>query len=272
MLLETTPGVPGRTTRGASSEGLLPLSDATSHLLPDGYLRTGSIVRVSGGAGATAVALSLVAGPCRAGAWVGCVGFPELGWEAAGGIGLPLDRTVVVEVSGSPDDGVRGGGVRGGDAWDGDVRVKVLAAMVDAFEIVVCGPAVVLTLSTVRRLKARARERGSALVRVAGHGSQLRSRAHGAWPDEDVVLEVTDATWEGLGRGWGNLSRRSVVVQVGGRGPLSRRRHCRVDFDPSGRAVQVPVRSGGVGESSDVADGSSDIAGGRIVHLPTGTG
>lgn len=239
---------PGVATRvdggGATPDGLLPLGDAISHLVPTGSLRTGSLVRVSGGAGATSLAMALVAGPCRAGARIGCVGFAELGWEAAENMGLPLDRVVVVEMP--------------GDAG-GDLPVKVMAALVDAFEIVVLGPEVAVTPSIARRLKARARERRSLLLRVDVHVPGLhRSRPSRAWPDEDVVLEVTESAWEGLGRGWGHLSRRRVIVQVTGRGSSSCGRRHRVDFGPSGAATCEPVRGGrGVGE---------------VVALGTGTG
>lgn len=204
-----------------SPAGIFPLSDATRHLLPDGGLRQGSLVQVSGSAGATTLALALVAGPCRGGAWVGCVGFPELGWEAVGQVGLPLQRAVVVAM---PPDARS-------ELW-----AKVMAAMVDAFEVVMCGPGVMATNATVRKLRARARERGSVLVQVGARGPGPCFSSSSPWSEADVVLRVLESTWEGLGQGWGNLSRRTMVVQVGGRGSLSRPRRCEVTFDRSGRA------------------------------------
>lgn len=199
----------------------MPLSDATRHLLPTGGLRPGSLVQVSGSAGATTMALALLTGPCRAGAWVGCVGFAELGWEAVGEVGLPLHKAVVVEMP---------------DRARSELWAKVMAAMVDAFEIVLCGPGVTATGSMVRRLRARARERGSVLVQVSAHNPDPCSGPTSPWSEGDVVLRVLEGTWEGLGQGWGKLSRRTLVVQVGGKGPLSRPRRCEVTFGRSGCA------------------------------------
>lgn len=237
------PGALGGTVSGGLQTGLLPLSDSTRHLLPGGGLRPGSLVQVSGSAGATTMALALLAGPCRGGAWVGCVGFPELGWEAAGEVGLPLQKVVAV---GMP-----------GDARS-ELWAKVMAAMVDAFEIVMCGPGVVATTTTVRKLRARARERGSVLVQVTARGPDPRASPVSPWSEGDVVLRVLESTWEGLGQGWGNLSRRTMVVQVGGRGSLSRPRHCEVTFGRSGCAE---------GGSLQV-----EHAGGNVVDLATRAG
>lgn len=221
-------GILGETVPGGLHAGLLPLSDATSHLLPGGGLRPGALVHVSGGAGATTMALAMVAGPCRAGAWVGCVGFPELGWEAAGEVGLPLQRVVAVEIP--------------GDART-PFRTKAMAAMVDAFELVVCGPGAVVTTSTARRLRARARERGSVLVQVSGRNFDGGARSSVVpRPEGDVSLRVLGTEWEGLGRGWGYLSRRTTLVEVSGRGPLGRPRRCEVTFGSSGSAEGGPSR------------------------------
>lgn len=218
----------GGTVPAGLQTGGFPLSDATRHLLPTGGLRPGSLVQISGSAGATTMALALLAGPCRAGAWVGCVGFPELGWEAAGEVGLPLHKAAVVVM---PGDSRR-------ELW-----AKVMAAMVDAFEIVMCGPGVLVGSATARKLRARARERGSVLVQVTAWNPDPRSGPVVAWGEGDVVVRVLKSRWEGLGQGWGKLSRRTMVVQVGGRGPLSRPRRCEVTFGRSGctegRTVQV---------------------------------
>ncbi len=138
---------------------LLPLTGATEHLLAGGGLARGSIVQVSGAAGATTLALALVAGPCHTGSWVACVGFPQLGWEAVEEIGLPLERLVAVRTP--PRH------------W-----TKVVAALLDAFELVMCGPEVVPTAAELRNLAARARERESVLVAVTGAATTLAATSN----------------------------------------------------------------------------------------------
>jgi hypothetical protein len=171
------------------------------------------------------------------------VGFPELGWEAAAEVGLPLQKAVAVGLPGDAHS----------ELW-----AKVMATMLDAFEIVMCGPGVVATASTVRKLRARARERGSVLVQVTARGPDHHTSPVSRWSEGDVVLRVLESTWEGLGQGWGSLSRRTMVVQVGGRGSLSRPRHCEVTFDRSGSA------EGGFPHV--------DLVGGNVVDLVTRAG
>ena len=208
-----------------AEERLLPLTAATEHLLPGGGLIRGSVVTLGGGAGATTLALALVAGPCRTGSWVAFVGFPELGWEAAEEVGLRLDRLVSVH---APSRG-----------W-----ARVVAALVDAFDVVLCGPDVVPAPAELRNLRARARERGSVLVGVGGTvpgpGGSVLGRPGRAWPSGDVRLRVVRSRWQGLGEGWGRLGRRHLDVVVEGRGELSRPRRHEVVLDARGR----PVASG----------------------------
>ncbi|MEZ5239459.1 MAG: hypothetical protein R2716_11145 [Microthrixaceae bacterium] len=175
---------------------LLPLADSVGHLFPGGCLRRGSAVRVSGADGATTLALALAAGPCRSGAWLGCAGFRDLGWEAASQVGLPLRRVVDVASGEAP----------------------VLAAMLDTFDLVLCGPQVSVGSRMWERLRARARERGAVIVAV----DAPRDRADRSCLRSDVDVTVRSSTWEGLGSGWGNLSGRRIAVEVRGRGAMAR--------------------------------------------------
>jgi hypothetical protein len=200
---------------------LLPLTGATEHLLAGGGLARGSIVQVCGGAGATTLALALVAGPCHSGSWVACVGFPQLGWEAAEEVGLPLERLVAVRTP--PQQ------------W-----TKVVAALLDAFEVVLCGPEVVPGAGELRNLQARARERESVLVGVVGSATALDARRRvRRWPLGDVVLRVERSRWQGLGQGWGHLGQRHLDVVVEGRGELSRSRRETVCIDSAGRPTRA---------------------------------
>ena len=94
-----------------------------------------------------------------------------------------------------------------------------------------------------RRLAARARERGSVLVRVgAGRAVTLasgRRPAASGWPEgPDLGLEVVSARWDGLGDGHGRLTRRVVTVEATGRRGAARPR--RVD-------LLLPGPGGGLG-------------------------
>jgi hypothetical protein len=174
-------------------------------------LQRGSVVQVVGVAGATTLALALAAGPTRAGSWAAFVGLPELAWAAAAEVGVDLDRVVVVR----PTE---------------RTRVTVLAALVDAFDVVLCGlgaangRAGTLSATEARRLSARARERGSVLLVVGGRTGGV-GPARRVWAGAaDAELVVVDQEWSGLGQGWGHLRSRRVTVETGGRRGLDRPR------------------------------------------------
>jgi len=164
---------------------LLPLIGSIAPLFPDGGLRRGSIVGISGSLG---LALAVIAGPSQAGAWCAAVGIPSLGLVAAAEIGVDLARFPMV-------------------ASPGRELPTIVAALLDAFDVVLVGMA-----GPNRRLEARARERGAVLV------------AHGPWPSADVRLSVASSTWEGLGDGHGHLVRRCLQVVGTGRGAATRER------------------------------------------------
>jgi len=174
-----------------AGEQLLPVAPALAGLLPGGGLRRGSTVAVSG---STSLALALVATASQAGSWCAAVGLPSLGLVAAAELGLDLSRLALVA---SP-----------GPAWP-----TVAAALVDALDLVIVAAPRRVRLADARRLAARARERGAVLVPVGG-----------SWPQPDVLLEVDEGRWEGLGSGHGHLRRRRVTVVSGGRGAAARPR------------------------------------------------
>jgi hypothetical protein len=200
-------------------ERVLPVAEALHPLLPGGLVR-GTSVQVAGavdGLGSTSLALALLAGPSAAGSWAATVGVPDLGLAAAAGFGVDLGHLVLVA---PPPAG----------EW-----ATVVAALLDAFEVVVARPPVPgrVRPADARRLAARARERGSVLVRL-GDG--------GAWPEAaDVSLTVVATTWEGLGLGHGHLRARRATVEATGRRGFDRPR--RADLwlpGPGGILAEAP--------------------------------
>ena len=194
-----------QTLRGPRSDALtaalltterpaLPVPHALAPLLPDG-LRRGATTAVLG---STSLAVAVLAAASAGGAWVAVVGQPSLGLLAAAEAGVDLTRLAVVP---SP----------GADA------AAVLGALVDGMDAVVVGPQAALVDADRRRLSARARERGAALLPTV------------AWPGADVVLSADpvgdQGGWHGVGSGEGRLRMQQVrVVRTGRRGaavPLS---------------------------------------------------
>ncbi len=239
-------------------ERALPVVPAVEQLLPARGLQRGSTVSVAGGSGTTALAFAVLAGPTRAGSWAACVGLPELGWAAAAQLGVDLERVVVVRPPAA--------------AW-----ATVVAALVDAFDVVVCGPEHAPTAAEVRRLSARARERGAVLMAVggavaAGLGRSGSGRARRAWVGSDVRLAVGAAQWSGPGEGWGHLRSRRVSVTVQGRGGMARPRRSDLWLPgPDGTVSVVAGASSGDVAPGDVAPGdvvSGDVAPGGAAVVP----
>jgi hypothetical protein len=179
-----------------ADERALPVAAPLEPLLPAG-LRRGTSVQVAGvrdGLGSTSLALAVLVGPSAAGSWVAAVGVPSLGLAAAAGFGVELGRVVLVPDAGEP----------GGPTWS-----TAVATLLESVDVVVVRPPRRVPPGEARRLAARARERGSVLVRLG---------AAGDWPEAaDVTLTVTSTSWEGLGQGDGHLRARRAVVEVGGR-------------------------------------------------------
>ena len=187
-----------------ADEQVLPVLPELSALLPGGALRRGSTVVVLGGAslggtslGGTSLVMALAAGPSASGSWCAAVGLPSLGLVATAEMGVALERLALVREPGR--------------SW-----AAVVAALVDAIDVVVIRPPGPVRPADVRRLSARARERGAVLVPLCS-----------GWEGADVRLSVTGCEWEGLGAGHGHLRARRLEVLAQGRGAAARpRRAC----------------------------------------------
>jgi hypothetical protein len=182
---------------------------ALSKLLPEGALRRGSTVAVSG---ATSLALALLAGPSQAGSWCAAVGLPSLGLVAAAEVGIALERFPLI--------------ARPGQEWP-----AVVAALFDAVDVVLVSLPRHVRTGDARRLVAKARERGTVLVTTGS------SRALPA----DVRLTVEQAAWEGLGKGHGHLRARRLDVVADGRGAAGRERRTSLWLPaPDGGVEEAP--------------------------------
>jgi hypothetical protein len=174
----------------AAVDRVLPTLPAISELLAGPGLRGGSAYSVRG---SSALVMAMMAGPSAEGAWCGVVGLPSFGAEAARGLGVDLDRLVLV-----PDPE---------HDW-----LNVVAALVDALTVVVVRPPGEVTPGEASRLAARLRTRGVVLIAV------------GSWPGSEARLEVESNTWTGLGSGEGLLAARQATVVVTGRRAAGRQR------------------------------------------------
>jgi hypothetical protein len=162
----------------------LPVLQALRELLPRGALARGSVVAA---AEFGLLCLALAAGASADGAWCGIAGIPEAGVLAATGLGLDVERTLLV-----PDPG---------PAWP-----QVVASLLDGCELVLVRPPGGVPAQVRQRLEATLR-RGRGVLLVAGD-----------WPGAQVRLQVVSQRWTGLGDGHGRLRACCAEVVADGRG------------------------------------------------------
>ena len=168
-----------------------------------------------------ALALALVAGASAAGSWVAAVGLPDLGIVAAAETGIALERLALV-----PSPGAR--------AWP-----TVVAAFLDAVDVVLVRSPPRLPAAQARRLAARARERGAVLVPL------------GPWSEPaDLRLAVTASDWLGLGQGHGHLRARKAEVTIAGRGAATRERRFLLWLPSPDGTITLLNRTPGLGRGA----------------------
>lgn len=228
-----------------ADQRVLPVPSEVKALLASHGLRRGTVVQIDGATGATSMALALAAGPSRAGSWVACVGTDELGWASAAELGVDMEHLVVVRTE--------------PESW-----ATVTAALVDAFDIVLCCLDQQPSTTQARRLQARARERGAVVVVVGGHRGGVGSLRR-AWPyPTDLVLTIVEARWQGLGEGWGHLRSRRVIIEISGRRDAARRRRVELLLPgPGGSLELIADRSG-----ADLPAAPGSSAAGAVLSLP----
>ena len=241
---------PGRldAAGGAARGRRLPVEEALGALLPEGGIRRGTAITVSG-CGSVTLAVALAAETSRRGSWVAAVGMDDLGVAALAERGVDLDRWALVDLPA----GARGQGGRGGT-----LATDVLGAVVGGFDLVLTGPGIRMGGATARRLLARMREHGTSLICVLG-GTSADASAGLAGLQPEVRLTVEQAQWTGIDDGHGRLLARQAEVAVGGRGAASRPRRVLVWLPSAdGRvACAEPNRTSAFGRDlEDAAQGA----------------
>lgn len=191
-----------------AADRTLPVADSLLPLLPHG-LRRGSVCLIGPSAertpwaagyrcaapGTTTLALTTAAAASQAGRWCAAVGFGDLSALGAAKAGVLLDRFALIP--------------QPGNHWS-----TITASLLEAMEVVLLSVPERIGATEVRRLRARARERGSVLVPVANR----HLWTHAA----DLHIWVTRSTWSGLDNGWGYLRERTLEVTGEGRGVTGR--------------------------------------------------
>jgi len=182
------------------------VEETLSPLLPEGGIRRGTAVAVSGH-GAMTLAVALAAEASRRGSWVAAVGMADLGVSALAERGVDLERWALI---GLPIA-----------TRDGRLTADVLGAVVGGFDLVLLGPAIRVGNAMARRLLARMREHGTSLICALGNEASGNIAAS-LQPELNLMIEQT--LWTGVDDGHGRLLARRAGVTVEGRGAASRPR------------------------------------------------
>jgi len=214
--------VPAPDLFGPGADRSLPVPQVLAPVFPGGALARGSVVQVSG---STSVLLALAAAAATDGAWCALAAMPDIGWRAAAGAGLALDRVAVVPAPG-PD------------------AAAVVGALTDGFDVLVVGRCPALGERDRRSIAARVRTRGAVLLSTHD------------WPGAHLVLRATRSGWEGLGQGWGHLVDQELTVRATGRAgaAVAREVHVRVGPDGLGGVGEVPVAGARADDEARTAD------------------
>ncbi|GAA4286381.1 hypothetical protein [Georgenia daeguensis] len=214
--------VPAPDLFGPGADRSLPVPQVLAPVFPGGALARGSVVQVSG---STSVLLALAAAAATDGAWCALAAMPDIGWRAAAGAGLALDRVAVVPAPG-PD------------------AAAVVGALTDGFDVLVVGRCPALGERDRRSIAARVRTRGAVLLSTHD------------WPGAHLVLRATRSGWEGLGQGWGHLVDQELTVRATGRAgaAVAREVQVRVGPDGLGGVGEVPAAGARADDGAPTAD------------------
>lgn len=172
-----------RMQRSRAEASLLPLDPAFSGLLPDEGLRVGAAYTIDP---SPSLLAALLAPPSQKGMWCAVIGMPTIGLEALADFGVDLSRLILI-----PEPGKR---------W-----LTIASALSEVLPLVAVHPQDRLREAEAVRLNARLRDRACTLLVTA------------PWPQNEAVLRLEGAQWQGLHDGSGLLSQRVVTVTATGR-------------------------------------------------------
>jgi hypothetical protein len=132
--------------------------------------------------GSTSVLFAVAAGIWGPGHWGVLAGLPDAGLLAARQAGIRLERATVIPDLGSEP-------------------LRVLAALVDAFGVVILG-SLAVTAADRRRIEARVRHRRAHLI------------VGGPWPGARMAVEVERVMRDGIGHGDGTFGTAQVTARI----------------------------------------------------------
>lgn len=150
-------------------------------------LKRGAIVAVEGEIACFSLAATLLAGVSAEEGWCGIIGVPNFGFAGARGLGVEMESVIVVDDPGS--------------RW-----ADVVAAVLEAVDVVLVRPPERVPGKLARRLASKARESGCALVTLGP-----------VWEGSDVRVSAIRQEWLGLGQGHGHLRCRRVTAVASSR-------------------------------------------------------
>ncbi|HLS02524.1 MAG TPA: hypothetical protein VK054_11195 [Beutenbergiaceae bacterium] len=139
----------------------------------------GVTVGVSGSMG---LLLAMVGKAVKEDGWVAFVGLPTLGAAAAREFGVDLTRTVFIPAPGSQ-------------------VMRVLATVIDGFDVVAVGPEVAVSPGRQGSVVGRARSQETVLFVPP-------------WPQVPIRVEAKTVAWHGVGQGYGYLREHHLAVEV----------------------------------------------------------
>jgi hypothetical protein len=157
---------------------VFPVAPGLDSLFPHGGLRRGVVYDIDS---SPSLLWALLAAATSSGTWCALVGMPDAGLAAAEGMGVNLDRLVLVP--------------HPGEQW-----LSVVSALIDVVGIVALGPSTAPSDRVLSTVLGRLREREATILSRSG------------WPRTEASISVAAHRWRGLGEGHGVLHEHHISV------------------------------------------------------------
>jgi hypothetical protein len=157
---------------------VFPVAPGLDSLFPHGGLRRGVVYDIDS---SPSLLWALLTAATSSGTWCALVGMPDAGLAAAEGMGVNLDRLVLVP--------------HPGEQW-----LSVVSALIDVVGIVALGPSTAPSDRVLSTVLGRLREREATILSRSG------------WPRTEASISVAAHRWRGLGEGHGVLHEHRISV------------------------------------------------------------